>query len=37
VLITDDGISDRAAAMVESADIKLIVVPVGAAKEEAVS
>ncbi len=37
VLITDDGISDRAAAMVESADIKLIVVPVGAAKEEAAS
>ncbi len=37
VLITDDGISDRAAAMVESADIKLIVVPAGAAKEEAAS
>ncbi|WP_294227180.1 DeoR/GlpR family DNA-binding transcription regulator [uncultured Shimia sp.] len=37
VLITDDGISDRSAAMVESADIKLIVVPVGASKEEAVS
>ncbi|PYG28883.1 DeoR/GlpR family DNA-binding transcription regulator [Pelagimonas varians] len=37
VLITDDGISDRSAAMVEAADIKLIVVPVGAVKEEAAS
>ncbi|PSL18886.1 DeoR/GlpR family DNA-binding transcription regulator [Shimia abyssi] len=37
VLITDEGISDRAAAMVEAADIKLIVVPVGASKQEAVS
>ncbi|MFS4437413.1 DeoR/GlpR family DNA-binding transcription regulator [Paracoccaceae bacterium GXU_MW_L88] len=37
VLITDEGISDRAAAMLESADIKLIVAPVAAAREEAAS
>ncbi|MCV6823456.1 MULTISPECIES: DeoR/GlpR family DNA-binding transcription regulator [Halocynthiibacter] len=37
VLITDEGISDRDAAMVESADIELIVVPVGASKEEVAS
>lgn len=31
VVITDDGISDRAAAMLEAADIRLIVAPKGAA------
>lgn len=36
VLITDDGISDRHAAMLEAADIKLIVAPTtGVSKEEA--
>ena len=34
VLITDDGISDRAAAMVESADVKLIVATPAATKED---
>jgi len=33
VVITDDGISDRAAAMLEAADIKLIVAQVSAAAE----
>lgn len=33
VVITDDGISDRAAAMLEAADIKLIVAPISAAAE----
>ncbi|PJE30417.1 transcriptional regulator, DeoR family [Pseudooceanicola antarcticus] len=37
VLITDEGISDRAAAMVEGADIKLIVAPASGAREEAAS
>ncbi|MBR9765344.1 MAG: DeoR/GlpR transcriptional regulator [Rhodobacteraceae bacterium] len=37
VLITDEGISDRAAAMVESADIRLVVAPSGTAREEAAS
>lgn len=37
VLITDEGISDRHAAMVEAADIKLIVAPVSATREEAAS
>ncbi len=34
VVITDDGISDRAAAMLEAADVELIVAPVAAANEE---
>ncbi|MEE3359778.1 MAG: DeoR/GlpR family DNA-binding transcription regulator [Pseudomonadota bacterium] len=37
VLITDEGISDRSAAMIEAADIKLIVAGTSAAKEEAAS
>lgn len=37
VLITDDGISDRAAAMIEAADIKLIVASTGGTREEAAS
>ncbi|SFB07010.1 transcriptional regulator, DeoR family [Poseidonocella pacifica] len=37
VLVTDEGITDRAAAMLEAADIKLVVAPVGPAKEEAAS
>lgn len=37
VLITDEGISDRAAAMVEGADIKLVVAPASGAREEAAS
>ncbi len=36
-IITDDGIDDRTAAMLEAADIKLIVVPVGAAQKEGVA
>lgn len=32
-IITDDGIDDRVAGMLESADVKLIVVPVGAAQK----
>jgi len=34
VLITDEGISDRAAAMIEAADIKLIVAPIAGARED---
>lgn len=37
VLITDEEISDRAAAMIEAADIELIVARNGAAKEKAAS
>ncbi|MBD3624636.1 MAG: DeoR/GlpR transcriptional regulator [Rhodobacteraceae bacterium] len=37
VLITDDRISDKAAAMIEAADIRLVVAQTGAAKEEAAS
>lgn len=37
VLITDEGISDRAAAMVEAADIKLVVAPIAGAREEDVA
>ncbi len=37
VLITDEGISDRAAAMIEAADIRLIVASAGGAREEAAS
>jgi DeoR family ulaG and ulaABCDEF operon transcriptional repressor len=33
-LITDEGISDRDAAMLEAADINLIVAPVAAAQQE---
>ena len=33
-LITDDGISDKAAAMLEAADVKLIVASVSATKQE---
>lgn len=36
-IITDDGIDDRTAAMLDAADIKLIVVPVGAAQKEGVA
>lgn len=36
-IITDDGISDRAAAMLEAADVTLIVVPKGAAQNEGVA
>ena len=34
IIITDDGIDDRTAAMLESADVRLIVVPKGAAQKE---
>lgn len=37
VLVTDEGISDRQAAMIEAADIKLVVAPISAAQEEAAS
>ncbi len=37
VLITDEGISDRAAAMIEAADIKLIVAGTTSTKDEAAS
>ncbi|MEP4198797.1 MAG: DeoR/GlpR family DNA-binding transcription regulator [Aliishimia sp.] len=37
ILITDDGIDDRAAAMLEAADITLIVVPKSAAQKEGVA
>ncbi len=37
VLITDEGISDRHAAMLEAADIRLIVAPTAGAQEEAAS
>lgn len=33
-VITDEGITDKAAAMLEAADVTLIVVPVGAAQQE---
>ena len=33
-LITDEGISDKAAAMLEAADVRLIVAPVGGAHQE---
>ncbi len=33
-VITDDGISDRAVTMLEAADVKLIVAPVGGAQED---
>ncbi|WP_121096067.1 DeoR/GlpR family DNA-binding transcription regulator [Roseinatronobacter ekhonensis] len=36
-IITDDGIDDRTAAMLESADVTLIVVPMGAAQKEGVA
>lgn len=36
-IITDDGIDDRTAAMLDAADVKLIVVPVGAAQKEGVA
>ena len=36
-LITDDGIDDRTAAMLESADVTLIVVPQGAAQKDGVA
>ena len=36
-LITDEGIDDRSAAMLESADVTLIVVPSGAAQKESVA
>jgi len=36
-IITDDGIDDRTAAMLEKADVKLIVVPSGAAQKEGVA
>lgn len=35
-IITDDGIDDRSAAMLEAADVKLIVVPTGAAQKTGV-
>ncbi|AVW89718.1 DeoR/GlpR family DNA-binding transcription regulator [Celeribacter baekdonensis] len=37
ILITDEGISDRSAAMIEAADIELIVAPIAGAKEEVAS
>ena len=36
-IITDDGIDDRSAAMLEKADVTLIVVPKGAAQKEGVA
>jgi DeoR family ulaG and ulaABCDEF operon transcriptional repressor len=36
-IITDDGIDDRTATMLESADVTLIVVPKGAAQKEGVA
>ncbi len=36
-IITDEGIDDRTAAMLEAADVTLIVVPVGAAQKEGVA
>lgn len=36
-VITDEGLDDRAAAMLESADINVIAVPVGAAQKEGVA
>ncbi len=36
-IITDEGIDDRTAAMLDAADIKLIVVPLGAAQKEGVA
>lgn len=36
-IITDDGIDDRSAAMLDSADVTLIVVPRGAAQKEGVA
>ncbi|WP_417269141.1 DeoR/GlpR family DNA-binding transcription regulator [Celeribacter sp.] len=36
-IITDDGIDDRNAAMLEAADVKLIVVPKGSAQKEGVA
>ena len=36
-IITDDGIEDRTAAMLESADVTLIVVPSGAAQKDGVA
>jgi len=33
-LITDEGLSDKAAAMLEAADVKLIVAPSGGAQED---
>ena len=33
-VITDDGITDRDAAMLQAADIRLIVAPVGAAERQ---
>ena len=36
-IITDDKIEDRTAAMLESADVTLIVVPSGAAQKEGVA
>lgn len=37
VLVTDEGIGDRDAAMIEAADIELVVAPIGGAAEEAAS
>ena len=34
ILITDEGLSDKAAAMLDAADVKLIVAPTGGAQEE---
>ena len=36
-IITDEGIDDRTAAMLEAADVTLIVVPAGAAQKEGVA
>jgi DeoR family ulaG and ulaABCDEF operon transcriptional repressor len=36
-IITDDKIDDRTAAMLDSADVKLIVVPSGSAQKEGVA
>jgi DeoR family ulaG and ulaABCDEF operon transcriptional repressor len=36
-IITDEGIEDRTAAMLEAADITLIVVPSGTAQKERVA
>lgn len=37
VIITDDGIDDRSASMIDAAEIKLIVVPSGASQREGVA
>lgn len=37
IVITDDGISDKTAAMLAAADVKLVVADIGGAREEEVA